>query len=89
MIEQYNLTPPVYQKLIKTVPVIELIRHTSIFSPNQEPVTYVCLMLIVDKYGDFIDESDGSYVHKISKAVYECLPADEQMAILRYINRED
>jgi len=89
MIEQYNLTPAVYQKLIKKVPPIELIRLTSVFSYNQEPVTKVCLMLIVDKFGDFIDEFDGSYVHNVSKAVYECLSAEEQMEILRYINRED
>lgn len=83
----YNVSEKAYQNLIKRVSVLDLVELVPLFSPTNAPVTAVSLMLVYDKFGNFLAIQNRREL-KVAKAVFDSMDADDKVSVMMYINEE-
>ncbi len=87
MKQHYSLNDVEYEKLIKKVSMLQLIELVPVFSPTSSPVSKVSLMLIADRFGNFL-ENESQPACIVATAVWNCMDADEKVELMNYMNYE-
>lgn len=82
MKEWYNLNDIEYDKLIKRVSVLDLIKSRHIFHAEDQPVSKINLLLYLDDYGP---EASGKH-HFIFRACFNSLDGSDKADVIKYID---